>query len=120
VKYANSWKESHGDTLYAWLTTHTSAADVHAIVKALGRKGVWKLRGEIYADHGGAGTSEGIEELEKVFDKAEFKGRPMKLSGAMPDYLVWVTKQQSDHLVDKVPEDQSCHDRNINTQVRQC
>jgi hypothetical protein len=42
--------------------------------------------------------------LEKEFDKAEFKGRPMRLCGSMPEYLVWVTKQQAD-LVDKIPEE---------------
>jgi hypothetical protein len=42
--------------------------------------------------------------LEKEFDKAEFKGKPMGLCDSVPEYLVWVTKQQSD-LVDKVPEE---------------
>jgi hypothetical protein len=42
--------------------------------------------------------------LEKEFDKAEFKGKPMRLCDSMPEYLVWVTEQQSD-LVDKVPEE---------------
>ena len=43
-------------------------------------------------------------DLEKEFDKAEFKGKPMGLCDSMPEYLVWVTKQQSD-LVDKIPEE---------------
>jgi hypothetical protein len=42
--------------------------------------------------------------LEKEFDKADFKGKPMRLCDSMPEYLVWVTKQQSD-LADKVPEE---------------
>ena len=62
-----------------------------------------KLRGQIYEDYG-AGTTEDIEELEKEFDKAEFKGRTMQLSDSMTEYLVWVTKQQTD-LVDKIPEE---------------
>jgi hypothetical protein len=64
--------------------------------------GSLELRGQIYEDYG-AGTTEDIEELEKEFDKAEFKGRTMQLSDSMPEYLVWVTKQQAD-LVDKIPE----------------
>jgi hypothetical protein len=71
--------------------------------RALGRDGVWKLRGQIYEDYG-AGTTEDIEELEKEFDKAEFKGRNMQLSGSMPEYLVWVTKQQADLVDNKIPE----------------
>ena len=70
--------------------------------KALGRDDVWELRGKIYEDYG-AGTTEDIEELEKEFDKAEFKGRTMQLSDSMPEYLVSVTQQQAD-LVDKIPE----------------
>jgi hypothetical protein len=82
---------------------HTSG-DILAIAKALGRDDVWELRGQIYEDYG-AGTTEDIEELEKEFEKAEFKGKPMRrLCDSMPEYLVWVTKQQSD-LVDKAPEE---------------
>ena len=101
VEYAESWREIHSDSFYAWLTTHTSG-DILAIVKTLGWDDVWKLRGQIYEDYG-AGTTEDIEELEKEFDKAEFKGRTMQLSGSMPEYLVSVTKHQAD-LVDKIPE----------------
>ena len=101
IEYAESWRESHSDSFFSWLTTHTTG-DILAIVKTLGRKDVWKLRDQIYEDYG-AGTTEDIEDLEKEFDKAEFKGRPMQLSDSMPEYLVLVTKQQAD-LVDKIPE----------------
>jgi hypothetical protein len=62
VEYAESWRESHSDSFYSWLTTHTSG-DILAIVKALGRDDVWKLRGQIYEAYG-AGTTEDIEELD--------------------------------------------------------
>jgi hypothetical protein len=101
IEYAESWRESHSDSFFSWLTTHTTG-DILAIVKTLGRKDVWKLRDQIYEDYG-AGTTEDIEDLEKEFDKAEFKGRTMQLSDSMTEYLVWVTKQQAD-LVDKIPE----------------
>jgi hypothetical protein len=102
IECAESWRESHSDSFFSWLTTHTTG-DILAVVKALGRDGVRKIRGQIYEDYG-AGTTEDIEELEKEFEKAVFKGRTMQLSGSMPEYLVWVTKQQSD-LVDKIPEE---------------
>jgi hypothetical protein len=92
----------YSDSFYAWFTTHSSG-EILAIAKALGRDDVWKLRGQIYEDYG-AGTTEDIEELEKEFDKGEFKGKPMRLCDSMPGYLVSVTKQQSD-LVDKAPEE---------------
>jgi hypothetical protein len=88
---------------FSWLTTHTTG-DILAVVKTLGRDDVWELRGQIYEDYG-AGTTEDIEELEKEFDKAEFKGRTMQLSDSMPEYLVWVTKHQPDLVVDKIPEE---------------
>ena len=94
---------------------HTSG-DILAIAKTLGRDDVWELRGQIYEDYG-AGTTEDIEELEKEFDKAEFKGKPMGLCDSMSEYLVWVTKQQSD-LVDKaLPRNR---DQTINTLVQEC
>jgi hypothetical protein len=102
IECAESWRESHSDSFFSWLTTHTTG-DILAIVKTLGRDDVWKLRGQIYEGYG-AGTTEDIEELEKEFDKAEFKGGTMQLSDSMPEYLVWVTKKQSD-LVDKIPEE---------------
>ena len=74
IGYAESWRESHSDSFFSWLTTHTTG-DILAIVKTLGRKDVWKLRDQIYEDYG-AGTTEDIEDLEKEFDKAEFKGKP--------------------------------------------
>jgi hypothetical protein len=42
VEYAESWRESHSDSFFSWLTTHTTG-DVLAIVKTLGRDDVWKL-----------------------------------------------------------------------------
>jgi hypothetical protein len=87
VEYAESWRESHSDSFYSWLTTHTPGDMLLAIVKALGRDDVWKPRGQIYEDYG-AGTTEDIEELEKEFDKAEFKGGTMRLCDSMPEYLV--------------------------------
>jgi hypothetical protein len=45
VEYAESWRGSHSDSFYSWLTTYTTG-DILAIVKALGRGGVWKLRGQ--------------------------------------------------------------------------
>jgi hypothetical protein len=88
---------SHGSPLIPLVTS------LQLSRRSGGRDGVWKLRGQIYEDYG-AGTTEDIEELEKEFDKAEFKGRTMQLIDSMPEYLVWVTKQQSD-LVDKIPEE---------------
>jgi hypothetical protein len=68
VEHAESWREVHSDSVYAWLTTHTSG-DILAIAKVLGRDDVWQLRGQTYEDYG-AGTTEDIEELEKEFDRA--------------------------------------------------
>jgi hypothetical protein len=39
---AESWREVHSDSFYAWLTTRTSG-DILAVVKALGRGAVWEF-----------------------------------------------------------------------------
>jgi hypothetical protein len=86
LEYAESWKQLQGDTFYAWaLTTHTSG-DIVSIAKTLGRENIWNLRKDIYEDHG-AGTPEDLQGMEKEFDKALYRGKPMGLCDSMPEYL---------------------------------
>ena len=88
LEYAESWKQLQGDTFYAWLTTHTSG-DIVSIVKTLGRENIWNLRKDIYEDYG-AGTPEDLQGMEKEFDKAPYRGKPMGLCDSMPEYLTFV------------------------------
>jgi hypothetical protein len=43
IDYAESWRESHSDSFFSWLTAHTTG-DIVATAKTLGRENAWKLR----------------------------------------------------------------------------
>jgi hypothetical protein len=103
LEYADSWKQLQGDTFYAWPTTRTSGGIV-SIAKALGRGNIWNLRKDIYEDYG-AGTSEDLQGMEKEFDKALYRGKPMRLCDSMPEYLTYVTEMHGDLCKTK----QQCH-----------
>ena len=60
-----------------------------SVVKMLGRENIWNLRKDIYEDYG-AGTPEDLQGMEKEFDKALYRGKPMRLCDSMPEYLTYV------------------------------